>query len=90
MNREVVHLVHSAQFARVFTAADLRSITDRLDSGASVRHLAREYGVMEQFIQDADREEIRRRLALAEKNGFRAGRRSLLTPPPATALRMAA
>jgi len=85
-----LQLVHHAPFMRMFTAEDRRSITNRLDMGVSIRHLAREYGVMEQAIQEADRDEVRRRIAAAEVNGYRSGRRSLLTPPPATAMRRAA
>ena len=84
-------LIRSARLPLPLNAEERRSLYTRAhDFGITHRKLAREFGVEESDVQAAFIAEVDARIDAAERRGFACGRRSLLTPPPTTALRRAA
>jgi hypothetical protein len=81
------HLVRAVGLTRPITPTEARSILARAEFGATIRHLANEYGVPDDAIKTALLDAAHNESDRREKAAFAAGRRSLLTPPPATAQR---
>lgn len=84
-------VIEGGRDSRHIRTEDRRSLWVRaVDLGVSWRKLAREFRLQEEDVQAVINAEFAARLDAAERRGFAYGRRSLLTPPPATAARRAA
>ncbi len=85
----LLQLVHRVGVKRAITTNDRRSILARAEMGATIRHLANEYGVRDDEIKDALLEAAHEETDRREAAAYRAGRLSLLTPPPVAQRRAA-
>ena len=88
-NSSFLQLVRAVGVNRPITAADRRSILTRVELGATIRHLSNEYGVSDNDIKDALIEAVHEEIDRREVAAYRAGRLSLLTPPPVAQRRAA-